>query len=441
MKGIPRDRAWVVIGALAAVVLLNAGTLGSDPWDFRPGQVRAAGPLAFLVRLAHERWDLGLIRSVAMLAGLCVAALAAANVLVRSWRPWVLVAAGLAVSAALLLPAVGLQLGLRDSTRPWFFVNDSTYQIELAGQRVRDGSSPYGHDYGSSGLERFYSLDGTVRPGTRERQVALRHFAYFPGPALLAAAWGVLPSPWDDYRLFVALTTLGLLGAALVFPGPLWARVALGVAAAANPLVVRAAWFGTADAPTLLLVLLAFGLALRRQAAWAGLALGAAVLTKQFALAAAPFVLATLVLQAGGRRAARGLLAACALVVAGFAPFVAADAGAVWEDTVRFGSGTYRIVGYGLSALLVRGHVIADRNGAYPFFALAVAVWVPVTAVLVLAQLRHADLLLGAVGFGVSIFVLLFLGRVFQISYLAYPLTGLVLCGLVAAGGRHPRPG
>ena len=36
-------------------------------------------------------------------------------------------------------------------------------------------------------------------------------------------------------------------------------------------------------------------------------------------------------------------------------------------------------------------------------------------------------------GFTVSIFLLLFLGRVFQVSYLAYPLIGLVACGLAAA--------
>ncbi len=47
--------------------------------------------------------------------------------------------------------------------RPWFHTNDSTYQIELAGNLVRHGHNPYGHDYEGSGLERFYSRDGTSR--------------------------------------------------------------------------------------------------------------------------------------------------------------------------------------------------------------------------------------------------------------------------------------
>src|SRR5262249_31474664 len=191
-------------------------------------------------------------------------------------------------------------------------------QIELAGKRIRDGSTPYGHRYDGSGLERFYSLNGTVPAGTVERQVALRHFAYFPGPALLAAAWGVLPTPLDDYRVLVALATVGLLGIALAFPGPLWARLTFGVAAAANPVAVRATWFGTADAPPLLLVLAAFALALRRRSVWAGVALGAAILTKQFALAAAPFVLATMLVRMDRRDALRALAAAVGVVAAGF---------------------------------------------------------------------------------------------------------------------------
>ena len=55
------------------------------------------------------------------------------------------------------------------------------------------------------------------------------------------------------------------LPAALLFPGPRREKLALGVLLAANPIVVRAAWFGTADAPTLLLLVLAFALVLRRR--------------------------------------------------------------------------------------------------------------------------------------------------------------------------------
>jgi uncharacterized membrane protein len=275
-----------------------------------------------------------------------------------------------------------------------------------------------------------------VEPGMVHEEVALRHFAYFPGPALAAAAWGALPAPLDDYRVLVALATVALLAAALAFPGPLWARLALGTLAAANPIVVRASWFGTADAPTLALVLLAFALALRGRRGWAGAALGLAVLTKQFAIAAVPFLLAALAVRWGRREVLPAVAAGAVVLVVGFLPFLVADPGAVWADTVRYGAGTYRIVGYGLSALLLRAHVLSDRNGAYPFFPLAVAIWLPLTGLLVWNQLRSRAVWTGAVGYTISVFVLLFLGRVFQTSYLAYPFTGLVLTGLIVAAER-----
>ncbi|HZP73588.1 MAG TPA: glycosyltransferase 87 family protein [Gaiellaceae bacterium] len=430
--------SWIVLGALAVVCLLNIDTLGSDPWRFRPGAVRAHGPLASLVRAAGRHWDPSLLRSVAMLAGLGVVVLAFV-IVVRGVLPaWVAIAASAAVAVALVLPGTLLQAGLRQSTSPWFFTNDSTYQIELAGEGVLHRDDPYGRDYSHTGLERFYSLDGSVHPGTLRTQVALHHFAYFPGTALLAAAWHVLPRPWDDFRVLIALCTLGLLASAFAFPGPLPLRAALGVLAAANPIAVRAAWFGTADAPAVLLLLLAFAAAMRRRPVLAGLLIGGAVLTKQFALAGVPFLGVLLLLQVGRAALLRATVAAVALFAIGVLPFVVAGPSAFWHDTVSYGSGTYRIVGYGLSALLVKAGVLHDRHSSYPFLPLVVLAWLPVTVVLAWHQWRARSAYLAGACFAASIFLLLFLGRVFQISYLIWPLEGLVLAGLLGAPQRRP---
>lgn len=427
-------REWPVLAALGTVVLLNVGVLGSDPWRFRPGAVDPRGVLGPLVRAADREWDPGLLRSLALLAGLGVVALAVWAAFARI--PWpVTLAASVAVCAVLVLPPVALQVGLRQATAPWFFTNDSTYQLELAGGLVRHGHDPYGADYGHTGLERFYRLDG--RPSPTGSHVALRHFAYFPGAAVLAAAWGVLPWPLDDMRWLVALASLALLPAALLFPGRRHERLALGVLLAANPIIVRGAWFGTADAWTLLLLVLAFALVLRGRSGWAGAALGAAVLTKQFALVGVPFVLATVAVDQGRAALRRAAVAAAAVGAAGFLPFFVADPGALWSDTITYGAGTYRIVGYGLSALLLNAGILDDRNGAYPFFPLVLAVWLPVTAALVWAQLRSRTLWPAAVGFAASVFLLEFLGRVFHTSYLVYPLTGVVLAALVALAERE----
>src|SRR5207247_8402495 len=156
----------------------------------------------------------------------------------------------------------------------------------------------------------------------------LHHLAYFPGTPLTAAAWGVLPHPVDDYRFFVLLCTLALFGAALAFRGPLALRILLGAVAVANPLVVRAVWFGTADAPALLSLLLAFALLSRRRLVWAALALGVAVLLKQFALVAVPFFALMLLTLRPARETVRNAAVAFAAPPAvGLLPFLVADPG------------------------------------------------------------------------------------------------------------------
>ena len=435
---IDRRSAFGVLGVLGVLVAVNVPALGADPWPFRTPAVVAHGVLGPLVRAADGRWDLGVVRTPAVVAGVVVAALAIAGWRTDTWRAGVLVAACATVVVLITVPATLLQVGLRDGSAPWFHTNDSTYQIELAGALVRHGHTPYGHDYRGSGLERFYSRDGSLPPPSEHQQVALSHFAYFPGTALTAAAWSFVPSPFDDYRVLVLLATIGCFFAALLFDAPLPWRLAVGAAVAASPLLVRGAWFGTADATGILALLLAFGLLTRSRYAWAAVALAAAILLKQFALVAVPFFVVLLLARECSRSTlGRAGAAFVAVLAAGFLPFVVADAGALWRDTISYGTGTYRILGYGLSGILVDAGAIDDRYGAYPFGVLALVVWLPVTAWLVYAVLRSGREWEAAAGFAVSILVLLFIARVFQTSYLVWPLTGIAMAFLLAQ--REPR--
>jgi len=343
----------------------------------------------------------------------------------------------LACAVRRLAPSPRLQLGLRHSTAPWFHTNDSTYQIELAGELLLDGRSPYGHDYRFSGLERFYTRDGTASPSAREREVALRHYAYFPGSALTAAPWRLLPAPFDDYRLLILVATLASGLVMLLFPVPLTIRLAAAAVVAANPIAVRSSWFGQNDAPSILFVLLAFALYSRRRYRLAAASLAAAVLLKQFAAVAVPF-LALMLLQRQLPRAELLRVAASfvAVLAVGVVPFAAADPVAFYEDTVEFGAGTYRIVGYGLSAVLVRLGVVADREGAYPFPALALLVWLPLTLWLLRQQWRSREPWRGAAAFSLSLLVLLFIGRTFNNYYLLWPAMGALAAALLAAADR-----
>ncbi|MBA3422385.1 MAG: DUF2029 domain-containing protein [Thermoleophilaceae bacterium] len=435
-----RGEALVLLGALGALVAVNLPELGSDPWPFRPPPAEPRGLLGPLVRASGGEWGPGLLRAGAALAGLLVAVVAALVLSLGRLRRSLAVTTAAVVVGLLVVPGVALQVGLREATAPWFHDNDSTYQIEIAGELVRSGESPYGHDYSRSGLERFYSLDGSVSPGTRTGQVALRHFAYFPGTPLTAGAWGVLPAPLDDYRVLVALMSLAALPAALLFRGPLGPRLALGAGLAASPLAVRAAWFGTADAPAVLAVVLAFGLLMRRRHVGAAIVLAIAVLLKQFAVVAVPFFATALLWRARRRSLVWAGVAFAAVLTVGFAPFLIAGAGALIADTIAYGGGTYRIIGYGLAGMLLEAGAIDDRFGPYPFTILALLVWLPLTAWLVRIQLGSPAVWTAAAGFAASILVLLFIGRVFQTSYLVWPLAASLLAGLLALSENSPLP-
>ena len=221
-----RREAGAVLGVLGILVALTVPELGSDAWPFKPSQTSPQGPFSPLVKAAGREWDVALLRSAALAAGVAVA-VAAAVILATRVRPWLVYAACVVVVGLLVVPATFLQVGLRDSTEPWYHVNDSTYQIEIAGDLLLDGEDPYGHDYRGSGLEKWYPAAG-ADPDVP--QVALDHFAYFPGTVLSAAVWRLLPNPLDDYRLFVLLCTLALFFAALLFDAPLPWKLAAGEA-------------------------------------------------------------------------------------------------------------------------------------------------------------------------------------------------------------------
>jgi uncharacterized membrane protein len=188
-------------------------------------------------------------------------------------------------------------------------------------------------------------------------------------------------------------------------------------------------------------VVLAFALLTRSRYVAAAAVLAAAITLKQFAAVAVPFfVVALLVREVTRATLMRAGAAFGAVIAALLVPFAVWDPGALWNDTIAYGAETYRIVGYGLSALLLNLGVLDDRWGAYPFALLVLLVWLPFTAWLVWNQWRERSLWLGGAGFAASIFLLVFLGRVFQRSYVVWPFVGMILASALYAVERRRPP-
>lgn len=423
-------RGQALLGVLVALVLVSVPWLGVDAWAF-DAPAASGGPLGWLTALVDGRWDLGLVRAPALMSA--VAAVVAAVLLPRAepWRRIVLIAATALVVLALLVPATLLQVGLRDGTEPWFHTNDAAYQVELAGERILDGDNPYGRTYLGTGLERFYSLDGTPVTDGRVETVALDHLAYFPGLPVLGAVAASLPGPLGDVRILMLLFAVALVPAALLAPGPLELRLGVGALLAANPLMVRSTWFGILDAPVVLALVVAFALALRGRWGWTGVVVALALAQKQYAIVAVPF-LALAAWQVGGAAALRRAGVALAAVLAALlVPFLLWDPRAFLDDTVVYGTSAYRIVGYGLSGILVDLGLV-ERDGSYPFALIALVTWLPATLVLLVRQRRDPAPWRAALGFALSFLVLAWIARYFQTSGLVYPLAGLLVAAQIA---------
>ena len=206
-----------------------------------------------------------------------------------------------------------------------------------------------------------------------------------------------------------------------------------------NPIAVRSAWFGQNDAPSLLLLVLAFALVTRRRFAWAAAALAGAILLKQFAIVALPF----LVLMVPREEWKRAGLVFAGVLAAGVLPFLVADPVAFYDDTVKYGAGTYKIVGYGLSG---DPRAARDPRGPRRQLSVRAAGAAHLGAAHGLARARPAALA-GSCGSAprlsaISILWLMFIGRTFNNYYLVWPMTGAIVAALLALGSlRAPARG
>ena len=215
---VTRREAGAVLGVLGILVAITVPELGSQAWPFqvRSGGTDPQGPFGWLVKAADQDFDIALLRVGALVAGLVVALSAA--VLGAPHRSARGRRRDLRRSRRATDPAGDLPPG-RPARRDRAVVPRQRLDVP---DRDRRRPDPGRREPVRARLPRLRAralVPGRPAKGD-DPQVALDHFAYFPGTALTATAWRLLPEPFDDYRLLVLLCTLGLFGAALLFDAP-----------------------------------------------------------------------------------------------------------------------------------------------------------------------------------------------------------------------------
>ena len=234
---------------------------------------------------------------------------------------------------------------------------------------ARHGESPYGAYYRNTGMERFYTLDGHRSPRT-DRIASLRHFPYFPGSAAVATAWHGLPVPWRPLPAVrhAVHAAAGARGTALHRPVRLPSRPRRGTRLQPSgppsrlvrqrPRAVRAGDRHRVRPGEQGTIPLGRRRARRGRAVQAVRAGGEACAARadRGAGVAAP--------RAGRRRYRRRLLGARVLL------FLVASPATVWNDTVAYGTGSFHIASYGVSARSPAFDTLRSRGADYPALGL-----------------------------------------------------------------------
>ena len=241
--------AFGVLGVLGALVALERARARLRPVavpDAADLGARAARPARARRR---RRWDLGVVRTPAVLAGVLVAAIAVAGWRAQTWR------------------AVGARRRLRRSDRARHRARDAApgrpprrlgavvprERLDLPDRARRGSSCGTGTRRTGTTTKAPASSASTAETAPCRRRPSIRRWRSgtsrtSPAPRSRRRPGASCRSPFDDYRVLVLLATIGCFFAVLLFDAPLPWRLVVGSAVAASPLLVRGSWFGTADA-------------------------------------------------------------------------------------------------------------------------------------------------------------------------------------------------
>ncbi len=294
----------------------------------------SAGGQEYYWALTAQRWAIDIVTLAGFLTLLGIANRQAA----KRWGPRVI---GLTI-AVWIAVVMGRHILIHQASQPGNLMHDGTLQTEVAARFLLRGQNPYTANYQGTLFDFAYSSTAPLENS------AFTHLVYPPGMLALA-----IPFVWlaDASGTFVELPVL-YVGLAILASLLLVRRLSDPAARSramlltiGNPLIMLYPIAGYNDLAVAALLVLTALLTWRRRWVTAGLVFGLAVATKQLAWVAAPLWLVWLwseqrhdtQLRTGARRA---VLAALAVTVLMYGPFLIWNAPALIEDLVVFPAGT-----------------------------------------------------------------------------------------------------
>jgi hypothetical protein len=328
-------------------------------------------------------------------------------------------------------------------------------QTEMAVEALLDGKDPYATRYAAPPMSRAPDSrpEGWRQLGYDENP-AYDHLPYPPGVVYAATVARLVGKGvfgrWDVRFLYLAcaIALAAILGA-MVRPGP--ARRMVWLATLVNPMLHGYLVLGRNDVLVLVPLALFAWFLLRERWRAASIALGCALLLKQFALFALPFLALVVWPRGGWRACVRRCWPAIAIPVAGSLPFLVWHPADFLEDVLLwnfgFGADAYpvRWDGYGATPLAYGLGLVDAPRGDNPLWWLFPVVTIGAAALLA-RWVRSAPTPARAlVASGALSWAALFSSRFFADNYLVVPTLFLVTAWLGApaakGGDRTPLDG
>lgn len=308
---------------------------------------------------------------------------------------------------------------------------------------VYRGENPYSADYSNSPMKQWGDPNAWVEMGYPEGNPALTHVPYSPLSFLIHVPFDLLARLFEvayDPRF---LYMVAIFGAAcisvFVIDNPELKRTSF-VVLLLNPIVPLLTGYGMNDSIVIFfLMCMVFGL-VKKKRVLTVVSLALALSIKIICIFLVPFVFALYLFQdkhnfnfkslttwvAKNRKL---LFVGVGIILAVYGPFVAWNAGDLYDDIIAFNNGTSTISypirgdgGYGIGSLVLYLGLVDSVREYFPFWILQLAAGFVVIGIYVQKFKNEPTILSALVGGLILLSIELYLSRFWHKNYFVYPL-------------------